>query len=326
MATSTMQDWKITKDEYKTLVSYLGCGDFQKAKIVFFGIEEGTGGNGIEENVVARANLFGEFDNGTITSALKMGERENGYWEPNALLGGNKVRGIKGLPPVGAFLKGFYNPTIARISLELESPEEVPEYWFQGMNENLGAKKKIIERIGQLYQKDSESQLAIALTDWRPLPRPNENDWPSEYGGINKNLYLKAFDNPGSTQIYEDSFSNYTEDAHHRAQLLRNLLTTNSIPLIIGLGNIPAKKKLLENIFPGLHFESFPSNILPDHPGLKGFCEGSSHTQFFLLPFPDPKSRTWKSDREDLTPGKLSRLYYREVTQTQIRPIIRPFL
>lgn len=46
--------WKLTKEEYDVLLSYIGCGNFPKADIIVFGNEEGTGGYSVEANVKAR--------------------------------------------------------------------------------------------------------------------------------------------------------------------------------------------------------------------------------------------------------------------------------
>ncbi|PWW08720.1 hypothetical protein DFQ01_101446 [Paenibacillus cellulosilyticus] len=319
--------WTISQEQYQTLVSYMGCGNFPNAKIVFFGIEEGTGGYAIPENVIARAETFGQFDNGSIVSSFTPGSREDGYWEPNAQLGGQKVRQVLGLPPVEPFTGGFFNSTIARISLALERPQPDSNHWFRLYPEDKNAAADIKRRIGQLYRKDSECRIDFALTDWRPLPRPNMGKWYPEYSTVNKSLFNKAFDNVDFKRVHQDEFSHYTNDAIKRARLLHQLITSFSIPLIIGLGKIPVKRKLLEKIFPGLQFESFQSAVFPNHPGLLGKVQlNGQMVHVLLLPFPDPSRDPWKSNNGDVRPGVFALQYYQEITNRYIKPVVEPYL
>ncbi|WKL03186.1 hypothetical protein Q0F98_05810 [Paenibacillus amylolyticus] len=39
-----VENWRLSKEEYKILLSYIGCGDIPNADILVFGNEEGTGG------------------------------------------------------------------------------------------------------------------------------------------------------------------------------------------------------------------------------------------------------------------------------------------
>ncbi|GMK38870.1 hypothetical protein PCCS19_19240 [Paenibacillus sp. CCS19] len=321
------QQWTISQAQYQTLISYMGCGNFPTAKIVFFGIEEGTGGYKIPENVVARAETFGQFENGTIVSSFTPGSREDGFWEPDAQHGGHKVRHVLGLPPDVPFTGGHYNPLIARISLALEQPQTNPNHWFRLYPDDLDASAEIRRRIGQLYRKNSECRIDFALTDWRPLPRPNMKQWYLEYSTVSKKLFNKAFDNIDFKRVHQDDFSHYTNDTIKRARLLHQLITSFSIPLIIGLGKIPTKRVLLEKIFPGLQFESFQSTVFPNHPGLLGRVQlNGQMLHVLLLPFPDPSRDPWKSNNGDVRPGIFALQYYQEVTSQFIKPLVEPYL
>lgn len=57
-----MSEWRLSKDEYDMLLSYVGLGNVPNADIIVFGNEEGTGGYSVFANVKARVNLFGKDD------------------------------------------------------------------------------------------------------------------------------------------------------------------------------------------------------------------------------------------------------------------------
>jgi len=320
-------DWIISPEQYKTMISFMGWGNFPNAKIVFFGIEEGTGGFKIPENIIARVNDFGQFENGSIESSFTPGTRVDGYWEPDAKRGADKIRNVLGLPPTDLYTGGAFNPTIARISLELEQPHPDPNHWFQLYSDYPVAQEDIFRRIGQLYRKDSECKIDFALNDWHPLPRPNMSEWFPEYSPVNERLYLKAFDDFNRTQRYQDEFSDYSEDALKREGILKRMLTTFSIPLIIGLGKIPTKKKLLEKLFPGLRLDSFPSAAFPAHPGLHGKVQlDGQMLNVLLLPFPAPFAKPWTTHCGDQRSGAFALRYFQEVTCNYIKPLMKKYL
>ncbi|MFC4597120.1 hypothetical protein [Cohnella hongkongensis] len=329
-----MSGWHISKEQYETLLTYFGCGDFEKAKIVVFGIEEGTGGYEIEENVMARVHSFGSFDsNGKLISAINAPSRDQGYWEPNGQSGGRKVREYiaqrDGVMPKKKAVKGGFNEIVARICLELEQPNFAPNYWFQFMGHNKKAAEMIRKRRESLFQTDSDDAIHTALTDLKPLPRKDMKKWCSEYEpsatqfGIDHGLYEKAFSLKYDEE-YADPNTNYTEDVKKRLAILRNVFNRIEAPIVVGLGEIPVKKRILEKIFPEACFESFASNVSPRHSGLKADMRLPNRTvTVLLLPFPDRTSSEWsKREDERETAGAFMLRYFQEITQNLIKPAL----
>ncbi|WP_156922456.1 hypothetical protein [Cohnella thermotolerans] len=329
-----MTEWHIEKDHYNTLLSYFGCGDFQKAKILIFGIEEGTDGHDVESNVVARIESFGSFDsNGNLLSAINPPGREDGYWEPDAQTGGRKVRDYiyrrDGVILEEEGPKGQFNEIIARMSLDLEQPAERKDFWFRLMREDEDTAKKIRARIKSQFQTSSENFIQTALTDWKPLPRPNMTEWPIEYQptqtqfGIDPELYEKAF-SLNDEHVYCDKNTNYTNDVHKRINILRNVFQNTNIPIIISFGEIPTKKRVLEKIFPEAEFASFESKVHPTHSSLKArFYLNGRTLNIFLLPFPDRRSAEWRRrNNKAEAAGVFMLRYFQEITQKYIEPII----
>jgi|GEM_PF-4680062 hypothetical protein len=329
-----MTQWHIEQEHYRTLLSYFGCGDFNKAKILVFGIEEGTGGHDIESNVEARTRDFGLFDvNGSLLSAINPPSREGGYWEPDGQTGGRKIREyiyqrdrILLDPKV---TKGPFNEIIARISLDLEQPNDRDDYWFQLMNNDPEMAEQIRRRIQSLFQTSSEDLVHTALTDWKPLPRPDMKNWPDQYEpslsqfGIDSRLYEKAFSLESNREFY-DGNSNYSEDAQKRLGILRNVFRTFHIPIIISLGEIQTKKRVLQHIFPEAEFSSYESKVHPAHSGLKASFYLDNHIQtIWLLPFPDRRSAEWrKRMNKEEAAGVFMLRYFQEITQEYIKPIL----
>ncbi|MEK5479613.1 hypothetical protein NYE70_22195 [Paenibacillus sp. FSL R5-0407] len=329
-----MTKWHISKEQYQTLLSYVGFGDFQKSKIYVFGIEEGLGGHDEESNIVARVEKFGSFDsNGNLTSALSPPNREQGYWEPNAQSGGQKIRDyiykrdrtlLTGKPAKGAF-----NEIIARMCLELEQPKESKDYWFRLMNDDKDIARKIKDRIQTLFQSSTDDLLHTALTDWKPLPRRDMKKWPIEYQptstqfGLDSKLYERAFSLKYEQEFCDDN-TNYTEDVEKRLAILRNLLNSTNSPIMMCLGEIPTKRRVLGKIFPEAEFRTFQSTVHPTHSSLKAEIQLEARTlNIFLLPFPLRTSKEW-GRRDDIneSAGSFMLRYYQELTQEYFKPII----
>jgi hypothetical protein len=320
------QEWVITKEDYNILINYFGCGNFTEAKVLFFGNEEGIGGNELEANIVSRIEKFGQYDeNGLLLSSLKLNNKECGYWEPNGALGGDKVhaylfaQGRVSEEKRKPFKEGFFLPMAARICLDLENPQLDPTYWFQTAA-NREAKNEIDHFILDHLFRERESGIQTALTDWRPLPRVTEKDSPKEYARIDWKKYSRAFGNPYSKRVIKDEFTCYSEDAKRRAAVLQELLIKFKIPVMIGFGNIPVKMKLLNSIFPGTRFETMTSVAFPNHKGMNATIPIQDHQMYvILLPFPDPSTQTWYGiPKEDKYSTMLS--YFREMVQAYIKP------
>ncbi|GIO36574.1 hypothetical protein J41TS12_14350 [Paenibacillus antibioticophila] len=329
-----MVNWHIEKNHYNTLLSYFGCGDFQNAKILVFGIEEGTDGHEVEANVVARTYSFGSFDsNGNLLSAIEPPNREKGYWEPNAQLGGKKVRDYiyrrDGILLEEKVTKGPFNEIIARITLELEQPNYNTNYWFRLMKDDQEMAEQIRGRIKTQFRTSTEDLIHTALTDWKPLPRPDMTEWPPEYQpshtlfGIDPLLYEKAFSLKVRDEIC-DSNTNYSEDVQKRLNIIHNVFQGSSIPIIIGLGEIQTKKRVLENIFSEAQFLTFKSKVHPTHSSLRAeFILNGQKRCILLLPFPDRRSAEWrKRSNKHEAAGSFMLRYFQEITQEYIKPVV----
>lgn len=329
-----MTRWHISKEQYQTLLSYVGCGDFQISKIHVFGIEEGLGGHDEESNIVARVEKFGSFDsNGNLTSALNPPNREQGYWEPNAQSGGQKIRDyiynrdrtLLTAKPVD----GPFNEIIARICLELESPNERKDYWFRLMADDRNVARAINDRKQTLFQSSSDDLIHTALTDWKPVPRKDMKEWPIEYQptmtefGLDSKLYERAFSLKYEREFCDNN-TNYTKDADKRLALLRNVFNSTNIPILMCIGEIPTKRRVLEKVFPEAEFTTFQSTVHPTHSSLKAEIQLEGRTlNIFLLPFPLRTSVEW-GRREDKSEsaGRFMLRYFQEITHKYFKTIV----
>lgn len=119
-----MEAWKLTKEEYDVLLSYIGCGNIPKADILVFGNEEGTGGYSVTANVKARTQLFGrDLVSGPIKHCVEADNWKNGFYQPDAQAGGKLVEEF--LLPYerqhsSDFTGGVFNSAIARLCLSYE--------------------------------------------------------------------------------------------------------------------------------------------------------------------------------------------------------------
>jgi hypothetical protein len=87
------------------------------------------------------------------------------------------------------------------------------------------------------------------LVDIRPLPRPNESVWP--YEGIDEKLYLQGFRKMSSKdEAIQNLITKKIEALREQISFYKNL------EVIIAPGAAPMKKKFLENLFPGIQFET----------------------------------------------------------------------
>lgn len=288
--------WKITKEQYNKLLYYVGCGNFPKADIIIFGNEEGTGGYGIEENVEARFNLYGKNKQGEYEFSLSGKNYQSGYWEPSSRGGRDKIISYLtnqgGISKTSEFTKGYFLPAVARICLALEHSEKESHYWFKSYTQNPEAEKKIKKYILESIFCEKEG-IQTALMDWRHLPRPNERVWPEEYkdiaDGLGGNKYLKAYSLPKRNNNLANSFSNFSEDVTIRKNVLKNILEAIPAKIIIGFGNIPIKRKALNQILDPIKFEPLILNDIKI--GVQAEKDVSGRKKYvFLLPFPSPQT------------------------------------
>ncbi|AHN24404.1 hypothetical protein [Lysinibacillus varians] len=324
--------WKLTKEEYDVLLSYVGCGNFPEADIIVFGNEEGTGGYSVEANAKARVNLYGRDEiTGQFLTCLKDGNWQNGFYEPNAYGGRRKVE--KYILPIeikkNKFTKGVFNQTIARLCLAIEDPSKD---WFQGSSGSGATEWEEIKQFvsKQLYRPRDGVQTALA--DWRPLPRPSEReaDWPKEeYSAISlstkNNPYLAFFNNPKRNRKKPSDFSNFQEDMKKRLEILKNLFITSKANVIIGIGGVSGfKKDALELMFEDIKFVPLEFNTADMFTRKNRELQVLTSTislpnknlQIFLIPFPEA-GNVFKTQEDALNMLK-------ELFVQYINPIFKP--
>lgn len=288
----TIDEWKLTKDQYDKLLYYVGCGNFPGADILIFGNEEGTGRYSIESNVEARFTTFGKLRD-EYEYCFEKSNWKSGYWEPSSIGGRNKIieylRSKGESPPIVEDVGSPFLRTVARISLALENPEKDASYWFQRYSHNKEARDQIKEYIldGIFCPRVG---IQTALTDWRHLPRPNEKNWPLEYFEIEKKgqAYLNAY---GLKEGYHvDQFSDYGIDVTARAHLLKDVFEKTPAKLLIGLGGADGfKKDIIEHIYPEIKFKPMQFEEVSNTPTSfeATLILPNKKMQIFLLPFPD---------------------------------------
>ncbi|WP_156396466.1 hypothetical protein [Paenibacillus sp. Soil724D2] len=263
--------------QLQKLNAYIGCGPHMDADIIVMGNEEGTGGypEEIEAHTAARFRLYGK-DEKTVDALLKAietdpqvlhhdelhgeeaytyclnGDWENGFWEENDKDGEGKIeryiiaRDGKLKKKVEVPPSPFLN-YIARICLALDHRnEDKPlQDWFQKKNADLGIIDKYIKN--HLFKKSVEG-VKTALTDWRPLPRPNQDTWFEEYGLLGKSArqYMDAyFFNPNEREKAAYIL------AERRAELLKDLIVNSKARFLIMIGEVlESKLDLIKRFFP----------------------------------------------------------------------------
>ncbi|WP_431026743.1 hypothetical protein [Lysinibacillus sp. LZ02] len=315
--------WQITKEEYDKLLCYIGCGNFPEADIMIFGNEEGTGGFSVEANVKARCQKYGknEFDEYIYT--LEENDWTKGYWEPCSKSGAEKI--IQYLDEHGieysekAYTKGSFLSTISRICLALNEENGDIDYWFKLYRDNKDTKVKIKNYIEQSLFKKSDG-IQTCLVDWRPLPRPNERWWGTEYKNIlfghEKNPYLKAFNTFKGTNK-EHQFSNFLEDVEKRKEILKNAISKFPVPIVIGLGGVKFKKTVFSKIFSDIKFTELNrlTDYLNNQKAFKAEVQlPNKKLSLFLLPFP-VSGNVFKD-------GVQMQRCFKEFTQYYLKPIL----
>lgn len=295
-----MENWRLSKEEYKILLSYIGCGDIPNADILVFGNEEGTGGYSVTENVKARTQLIlagGDVSNYSIETS----NWRDGFFYPDS----DQLRATHENKHTKDFTAGVFNAAIARLCLAHERSSS--NNWFQGAA-NVLAYEAIKEYIGRKLYKPKAEGIQTALIDWRPLPRLTERIWyPIEYGAVapspeekpnQDNPYLAVFNKPkgrfNSNKYTTSSFSDFQEDMNFRARIIKNALIKSSAQILLGIGGADGfKKDALEVMFGEDIFSTIPFTC--DMRNSKGQLQRAFKAEvpldnkilhIFLIPFP----------------------------------------
>ncbi|MDQ0171935.1 hypothetical protein [Paenibacillus tundrae] len=244
----------LTNDDIEKLLPWFGYGKFHEAEIVFFGNEEGLGGYPIEA-VPARCKVYGNDKNTWIDKDWR-----NGYWDETSHEGylklGEKVNELlkeKGSPPVNPKLQSPFLDFQARMILYFENNNQD---WFNNMSSlNQEQQRKIRNLTKHLFS--DQTTLKAGLVDWRPLPRSNESCWP--HVGIEEKKYLSAFklnqfylkqvNEVRNGKIQVQDLDQYAMMLWKRTELIEKVVSKFPFSILIGVGDIPSKKRVLEYIF-----------------------------------------------------------------------------
>lgn len=319
------EQWRISKEEYDVLVSYIGCGNFSKADVIIFGNEEGTGGNSVEANVKARYLYYGKNENGEYEHCLDDDDWKKGFWDLSSNTDDNKVKRYleENEEPHRQedYTSGSFLSTIARICLATENQDFPLDYWFASYPSNRDAEREIKYYIVNNLFKKTEG-IQTGLVDWRPLPRPKQDWWGEEYrsiypdGSVN-NPYLAAFDRRKNINA-SNLFSNFIEDREKRKKILKNAFSTFPAKIVISLGGVAYKKAILEEMYDSIKFTSL-DQLSVDIGNLKSYKGGvqleDKNLFFFLLPFP-AAGNVFEN-------GDVMLQFFKEFTEIYARPLLQ---
>ena len=136
--------------------------------------------------------------------------------------------------------KRINSPFLHFISRLTRALENKSGKWFEPKNQ--------CDVYDQIVYESFYSE-STHLVDIRPLPRPNESVWP--YEGIDEKLYLQGFRNMSSK---DEAIQNLIDK---KIEALRKQISSYSnLEVIIAPGAAPMKRIFLENLYPGIQFES----------------------------------------------------------------------
>ncbi|CAG7645527.1 hypothetical protein ACFQI7_25810 [Paenibacillus allorhizosphaerae] len=216
----------LSEEQIDSLLSYVGYGDFSRPDIIFLANEGGLGDRSVEANIM---DICGPFK--AKPECWVNGDGANGYWKVGEWEPGSIER-----VPVSPFLR-----LCSRMVLALEDKDSSPQKWFQRGDRSVINHVRRFLSEGGLYS--NRPGIRTALLDWRPLPRNNERS-PLPYENVEQNLYLKAFN-------FSDNGSDnpYISWREKRIKIFNDLFHIYPVPLVLCVGDIPAKKRLAEHIW-----------------------------------------------------------------------------
>jgi len=136
--------------------------------------------------------------------------------------------------------KRINSPFLHFISRITRALENKPGKWFEPKNQ--------CDVYDQIVYESFYSE-STHLVDIRPLPRPNESVWP--YEGIDEKLYLRGFRNMSSK---DEAIQNLIDKKIEA--LRKQIFSYSNLEVIIAPGAAWMKRKFLENLYPGIQFES----------------------------------------------------------------------
>ncbi|MEK3883968.1 hypothetical protein [Paenibacillus sp. PL2-23] len=215
----------LNEEHIKSLLAFVGYGDFSKADVVFLANEGGLGDRSVEENIFDICGLIREDSNNWLEN-----DWSNGYWKINQWSPGRV-----GKVPRSPFLK-----LTSRMMLALEDQSQSCENWFRRKDINVITKVNKFLMEGGLYS--NRPGISTALLDWRPLPRKTERE-PLPYENVDQIRYFEAF------RFKDRSDNPYIKWREERINLFRSLFKVFSIPVVLCVGASEDKKILAKEIW-----------------------------------------------------------------------------
>ncbi|TSI05295.1 hypothetical protein [Lysinibacillus sp. BW-2-10] len=242
IAVNTSGTYYLSNEEIDKLLAFIGYGDLQKSKIIFFGNEEGLGGYELHNAIQAKCEVYGN----NCESHLNKDNWKDGFYEIPEKIDGPYKKVMQKLRGDLREDKSLFSPMLefqARIALHLQYPNQE---WFLTSSESKEGKDnyQIIKNYYQTSLYNQSSSLNISLMDLRPFPRRNEKDeWP--YANINRSEYLKAF----KFENDENISAVCKELRNKRVAVLKRTIEFSSANLIIGIGDKESKRRFFEQNF-----------------------------------------------------------------------------
>lgn len=307
------------ESQLERMNAYVGCGPHHDADVLIMGNEEGTGGypHEIEAHSIARFLLYGKSEEhvNQILERYKSCEMDykqiplddqytyhfgdswkNGFWEPNALDGVEKIRKIilarDGDIPKKSDTFSTFLMHSARICYGLTTDHDTPiEKWFQPKGNNNSKSSEIYTEIkdyamDNLFSTDHPGKLRTALLDWRPLPRPTQEKWPTLYQflGTTDKEYIKAYCFKKTTL----DMAYVSEFAERRLKYLKSTIVQSKAQTLIMTGEVDCKIDILRHMFPEWKFDF--TNISTKQRAFYTRIEykdenKDKHIHVYLLPF-----------------------------------------
>jgi|GEM_PF-6427308 len=220
----------ITKEQLAILNSFCGTGDFLNADIIFFGNEEGLGGDNLEKVLSER---IGESKR---NNCIIPNKPLNGHYRTTWAVEKETARSQM-LQFQVRLLLFLNNPKENWFALKEEAPlifEQIKEY----------------QRVN-LYRENNNYNLKSALVDLRPLPRYNETEWP--FKNLDRQQYISAFKFTKRAKV-DKLYSDLKEE---RIKIIQNLFhACHNVKVIVGIGDKDSKKRFFEVLFVEIVFET----------------------------------------------------------------------
>lgn len=245
----------LVQNEIDILISQLGTGDQRKAEVLFFGIEEGQGGQALIDVINERIDHF-KNDNKPI---CRRGKKLEGHYYDDI--------SCNPYPMKSPFLN-----YCSRVMLHLNFPSL---NWSNPMGNDTISNAIREYHKWKLYRE--EYMIKSGLFEWKPMPRRDGNHWGYAPGILDRVQYESAF-----SFNYADAYHTHLKD--QRRQIILNLFRCSSATKIISFGEKEIKQNILHNIDPNIPFDLIPCGEVEIYHA--NHMYRGRNIEFFLCPFP----------------------------------------